>query len=615
MTPEQRRNANRPPRRRQGSADVEHRRRPRPNGTRGEEARKKSRRKRKMNEALGKVIPFLVAIVLIVAVVGIFYGGKLANKYTYSGEHADLNDYFDVFYDYEVALLVDNVKVEEKAVFYKNAYYFSLDDAKKYFTDRFYINLDEQIALFTTQDKIISAELNQSGDFHYFNGTENESLSAAPVITNDGKVYVSLEYLHMFADFKAETFSDPQRIVLYTKDKTLDKAVINKDTAVRWKGGVKSEILEDVKKGDTVYVLEEMEDWAKVQTLDGFIGYTEIKRYDKDGTTGITVDKATIVADYNSIKMPQTVNMGFYQVFEGGSDYSSVTANTKALNVIAPTWFRFVDNEGTVKSGANADFVNKAHENGVQVWAVWTDVDNDVDIGEMLKSSINRKMIIDNIISQSTNYGIDGVNLDLEKIKESAGDDWTEFLRELSIETHKAGLVLSVDNYAPTASTLHYNREEQGLVCDYVVVMGYDEHWATSEDAGSVASIGFVEDGINNTIACGVPAEKVINAIPFYTRLWKTKDGETSSEAYGIPGSMKWCNDNGVSLAWNDETCQQYGEKEINGTLYQIWIEDKQSIEAKLSIMKSSEIAGVAEWKLGLESADVWDAISEYVAN
>lgn len=615
MTPEQRRNANRSPRKRPNSADVEHRRRPEGGRTRGEEARKKAKRKRKINEALGKIIPFLVAVVLIAVIVGVFYGGKLANKYTYSGEHADLNDYFNVFYDYEVALVIDNEKAEEKAVFYKNTYYFSLDDVKKYFTDRFYINTDEQIALFTTQDTIVRANLNQSSDFCYYNGENICNLSAAPVITNDGKVYVSLEYLHLFADFKSEAFKDPERIVIYTKEKTLNKAVINKDTAVRWKGGVKSEILEDMEKGDTVYVLEEMEDWAKVQTLDGFIGYTETKRYDMDGTASMMLDKATIVAEYTPFKMPQTVNMGFYQVFEGGSDYSSVTANTKSLNVIAPTWFRYIDNEGNIKSGANADFVAKAHENGVQVWAVWTDVDNDVDFGEMIKTTIGRYEVINNIIQQTQLYGIDGINLDLEKIKSEDGEHWTEFLRELSIESHKENLILSVDNYAPTASTLHYNREEQGLVCDYVVVMGYDEHWATSDEAGSVASIGFVEEGINNTIACGVPTEKVINAIPFYTRLWKTKDGATSSEAYGIPSSLKWCNDNGVTLSWNDETCQQYGEKEINGTLYQIWIEDKRSIEAKLSIMKTSGIAGVAEWKLGLESADVWDAISDYVAN
>ncbi len=614
MTPERRRGTNGSSRRR--DEEARGRRSVREDGARrNAELRKKARRKRKLNEALGKIIPFLVAVVLIILAVGIFYGSKLAERYTYSGEYADLNDYFNVFYDYEVALVIDNQKAEEKAVFYKNTYYFSLDDVKEYFTDRFYINIDEQKALFTTHDTIVRADLNQSNDFRYYNGENICSLSAAPVITNDGKVYVSLEYLHLFADFKSETFKDPERIVIYTEDKNLDKATINKDTAVRWRGGVKSEILEDVKEGDTVYVLEEMEDWAKVQTLDGFIGYTEIKKYDKSGTEKVSVDKAEIVAEYSPYKMPETVNMGFYQVFDGGSDYSSITANTKSLNVIAPTWFRYIDNEGNIKSGANADFVTKAHENGVQVWAVWTDVDNDVDFGEMIKTTIGRYEVINNIIQQTKLYGIDGINLDLEKIKSEDGEHWTEFLRELSIETHKENLILSVDNYAPTASTLHYNRKEQGLVCDYVVVMGYDEHWATSEEAGSVASIGFVEEGINNTIACGVPTEKVINAIPFYTRLWKTKDGTTSSEAYGIPGSLKWCNDNGVTLSWNDETCQQYGEKEINGTLYQIWIEDQRSIEAKLSIMKTSGIAGVAEWKLGLESADVWDAISDYVSN
>lgn len=613
MAPEQRRGTNRNSGRRD-YARVDNRRTGGERAQRTNDARRKARRKRKMNEALGKFIPFAVAVFLIVLVVGIFYGSSLKNKAAYSGEHKDLKDYYNVFYDYEVALVVDNVRTDDKAVFYKNAYYFGMNEVEKYFTDRFYINIDEQIAIFTTQDTIIKADVNQTDGYGYMKGDEWCELNSAPVITNDGKTYMSLEYLHLFADFKADVFENPGRIVMYTEDKLLDKAVVEKETAVRFKGGVKSDILKDMEKGDSLYVLEEIDEWAKVQTTDGIIGYTEIKKIKKESTENINIDRAVIVADYKPISLDKTINMGFHQVFEGVSDFDAITGNTQALNVIAPTWFRFADNEGNIKCGANSEYVNKAHEKGVQVWAVWTDVDDDVDMGEMFKSSEMRQYIIDTIISKSHEYGIDGVNLDLEKIKEEAGKDWTEFLRELSVATHREGLILSVDNYAPTTSTLHYNRKEQGLLCDYVVVMGYDEHWATSSEAGSVASIGFVEEGINNTVECGVPKEKLINALPFYTRLWTTKDGALSSAAYGISSSLKWCNENNVELNWNDEVCQLYGEKESKGTIYQIWIEDKRSIEAKLSVMEASGIAGVAEWKLGLESADVWEAIAEYVA-
>ena len=574
----------------------------------------KRRRKRKFNEALGKFIPVFVAIVLIIALVGFFYGNKLLDRYRYSGKHADLSEYFGVYYDYQVAMIVDNTRVEDKGVYYKNAYYLSLDEVKKYFTSHFYINLDEQVALYTTQDEIIRADINQTGDYCYYRDTQRIDLNCAPVITNDGKTYFSLDYLKLFVSFDINKYDNPKRMVIYTKDTKLDKATINKETKVRYRGGVKSDILKDMNEGDTVYVLEEMEDWAKVQTTDGIIGYVEIKRYDRSGSQNVTLEKCEIPLEYKPIKYDTKINMAFHQLFDiGASDYSDVPADV-GINVIAPTVFRITDNEGTVKNTVNANYVANAHNAGVKVWGVWTDVDNECDLSQILHETKLREAFINSMIEQTKAGGLDGINLDFEKIPSDAGADWAEFLKELSVATHKEGIVLSVDNYAPTASTIHYNRGVQGDVCDYVIVMGYDEHWAGGGVAGSVASIGFVEDGIVNTINSGVPADKLINAVPFYTRVWKTKDSTVTADTMGMGSSADWCAEYGVELNWNDETCQKYGEKEMNSVLYQVWLEDKESLEAKLSVMDAHECAGVAEWKLGLETRDAWDAILEYMA-
>lgn len=577
-------------------------------------AARKRKRKKKLVRTIGKVVPFVVALLLIAVIVGIVYGSKIVDKYSYSGEYADKNDYFEVFYDYQVALIINNEKMSEKGVHYKNTNYLSEEDVKKFFTDRFYINTDEQEIRYTTQDYIVKAKLNQSENFTYYVGEEARSLNSAPAITNDGKAYISVEYIKLFADFDVTYFDDPSRLVIYTEAKQLQTAKINKDTKVRYRGGVKSDILEDMTEGDIVYVLEELEDWAKVQTKSGYIGYVEIKRLDKGGMETVSLEPADIMLSYNPIKMNGKINMAFHQVFDANaSDFTSDVTSTKALNVIAPTWFRFQDDEGNIKSVANGNYVNNAHNAGVQVWAVWTDVDNEVNLKSIFHSSEKRRLVIDTMISKTKEYGIDGINLDLEKIPSDAGEDWAEFLRELSIETHNAGIILSVDNYAPTASSVHYKRDVQGEVCDFVVVMGYDEHWATSSEAGSVASIGFVEDGIVNTNKCGVPMNKIINAVPFYTRVWKTKNGELSSDTFGIKGARNWCNENGIELNWNDETCQYYGYKENGDTIYQIWMEDEKSLEAKMSVMQSQGVAGVAEWKLGLEPENVWDVIAAYI--
>lgn len=602
--------------RRQHTSDISRRR---PDRNTGNAASNKARRKRKRRllEALGKIIPVIVALVLIVAIVGIFYGNKLIERYKYSGKYADLNEYFSITYDYHVGMIVNNVKVDDKAVFYKknkDTIYLSVDEVKKYFTDRFYFNVDEEMAYYTTGTDIIKAPMNQADNYCYYFGDEQRSLENAPVITNDGKTYVSLEYLKIFCDFKADVYDEPKRLVLYTEETSLEKAVINKETKVRYRGGVKSDILEDMNEGDTVYVLEEMEDWAKVQTTDGFIGYVEIKRYDKKGEELVSLDASQVPLNYSPIKFDAKINMAFHQVFDkNASDFTSDIANTKGVNIVAPTWFRITDSDGTFTGIPNTNYVQNAHNAGVKVWAVWTDVDSDVDLSKTFHTYERRQNIINTMISETTANGIDGINLDMEKIPSAAGDDWGEFLKELSVATHKAGIVLSVDNYAPTASTLHYNRGIQGDVCDYVVIMGYDEHWSTSDTAGSVASIGFVEDGITNTINCGVPEEKIINAIPFYTRVWKTKDDNVTSETLSMITSTKWVQDNGFDMQWDDVTCQYYGEKEMKSTLYQIWLEENESIAAKLSVMDAHNCAGVAEWKLGLETPEVWDAIEEYL--
>ena len=575
----------------------------------------KRRRKRKFNEALGKFIPVFVAIVAIIALVAGFYGNKLLERYRYSGKHADLNEYFGVYYDYQVAMVINNAKAEEKGVYYKNAYYISQDDVKKYFTNHFYVNVDEQMALYTTQDEIVRADLNQSSDFCFYKGDEKRELSCAPVITNDGKTYFSVDYLKLFADFNVEFFDEPKRMVIYTEDKTLDKATIVKETAVRYRGGVKSDILKELSENDTVYILEEMEDWAKVQTTDGFIGYVEIKKYEKAGTQPVTIEKCEIPLEYNSIKIDGKINLAFHQLFDAGaSDFSDVPKDA-GINIVAPTVFRITDDEGSIKNTVNANYVANAHNAGVKVWGVWTDVDNEVNMAGIFHTFDARQSFINNMIAVTLDNNLDGINLDFEKIPSDSGSDWGEFLKELSIATHKAGIVLSVDNYAPTASTVHYNRGIQGNVCDYVIVMGYDEHWASGGVAGSVASIGFVEDGIVNTISSGVPAEKIINAVPFYTRVWKTKDGSVTADTMGMGSSAEWCTKYDVELHWNDETCQNYGEKEMNGTLYQVWLEDAASLEAKLSVMDAHECAGVAEWKLGLETGEAWDTILNYLGN
>lgn len=208
--------------------------------------------------------------------------------------------------------------------------------------------------------------------------------------------------------------------------------------------------------------------------------------------------------------------------------------------------------------------------------------------------------------------GIDGINVDIEGISEKYGDDFIEFVRELSIACRGAGLVLSVDNYVPYNFNNHYRLDEQGVFADYVVIMGYDEHYAGSQEPGSVASIGYVTYGIEEALKC-VPAQKLINGIPFYSRIWKTAADGVTSMAYGMNELQTFIANHNMAVEWNAASEQNYAEVSEDDATYQIWIEDAESIEKKLEVMQAHGIAGVAEWCLGMESADVWTVIADYM--
>jgi len=279
------------------------------------------------------------------------------------------------------------------------------------------------------------------------------------------------------------------------------------------------------------------------------------------------------------------------------------------VNVISPTWFYLLDTSGNIANISSADYVAQAHEKGLKVWGLIDNFTQEVSTTETLSNTAARQNIISQLIQAATSVGMDGINVDFESLSEDVGIHFLEFLRELSIECHKNNLVLSVDNPVPEDFTSHYDRAEQGRVVDYVIIMGYDEHYVGSE-AGSVASLPWVEQGIQGTLA-EVPAERVINAVPFYTRLWRTTGGNVTSEAIGMDQAQQVISENNVETYWDKTTSQNYGKYDIDNSTYQIWIEDSQSIAEKVKLVSKYNLAGVSAWKLGFENSGIWQVISD----
>lgn len=549
-----------------------------------------------MNKKYKPVIAVAV-LVILVAILGIVT--HVVMKYIPSSEKMDLNEYYGEMADGEIALVIGTEKLEERGLVDGDRVYLPLDVVNTYLNQRYYWDSANQQILYATPSELTSASASsEAGD---------------KVWVKDDKVYLNLTYVQEFTDLDAYITKDPYRIAIQYKFKNVKTVTVKKNTSIRYRGGIKSAILTSVKKGTKLRLIEELEDWDQVATDDGYIGYIDKKKVGEAEKTKF--ERSFKKEEYSYLAMDSKVNMVWHQVTstDANAYFADATANMTGVNVISPTWFYLTDTSGNIASIASADYVSQAHEKGLQVWGLIDNFTQEVSTTETLSSTAARQNIISQLIQAAQDVGMDGINVDFESLSEDVGIHFLEFLRELSIECHKNNLVLSVDNPVPEDFTSHYDRAEQGRVVDYVIIMGYDEHYVGSE-AGSVASLPWVEQGIQDTLD-EVPAERVINAIPFYTRLWRTTGGNVTSEAIGMDQAQQTIADNNVETYWDKTTSQNYGKYDIDNSTYQIWLEDAQSVAEKVKLVSKYDLAGVSAWKLGFENNGIWQVISDNLNN
>ncbi len=560
-----------------------------------------------------KSIPVLVALFLIIVIGAATVGKVLIGKYSYSTEMADLDEFYQVSGEQSAIILQDEM-VEEKAIINNGICYLDLATVHKYLNEIFYVDMTESLLLYTTATEIVRVNL---GESVYTTDAGVMDMGHTIAYVEGDIVYLAADFVQRYTNFSYDVYD--RHVQIYTQWGSRQVAEIQKDTAVRERGGVKSAILRELAAGETVEILEEMENWSKIKTSDSIIGYVENKRLGDRTTIAETSVTDYVAPEYTSIVMEGKVSLGWHAIYsEGGNDtLESTIANTKGMNVIAPTWFSLNDNEGNFRSFASASYVRRAHNKGLQVWGVLDDfnynneTDGGIDVYSILSSTTRRQRLAKNITDTAISLGLDGINLDFERISVDSGIHYVQFLRELSILCRKSGLVLSVDNYVPFNFNDYYRLDIQGELVDYVIIMGYDEHWHGSGEPGSVASIDYVSNGIDKTLE-EVPAQKVINALPFYTIVWKTDSAGVTDSYLTIANTADYMNNVSTEPVWDEATCQNYAEWTDGTATYQIWLEDVQSITVKLNVMRNKNIGGVAVWRLGYETPEIWELLNAY---
>ena len=563
-----------------------------------------------------KAAPVLAIVLLIVIVAGIGFLTRVIKKYTPSSEVMSSQEYFGLDHEGEAAIVVGSEILPYKGKILNEVAYVDYQAVKEVLNDYFYWDSENNTMLYTMPTDVVQIP---AGSNSYTADGKTQSLNYNIVLIDGTETYIALDFVKQYTDISYEMFHDPDRIVINNEWGDMTVASIRKAGKVRSLGGIKSPILREVEKNEVVRILEPMEDWTKILTQDGYIGYIRNDRLVKERTETRTSD--FVAPEYTNIQKDYKINLVWHQTTSMDANYNIIydIANVKNVNTISPTWFSIASNDGTLDSLALADYVDTAHSNHMEVWPLVDNFSENIDFATVMNSTSARNKIENQLIAAAIEYSFDGINVDFENISEDAADGYIQFMRELSVMCRKNGIVLSVDVPVPMDFTAHYNRKALGEVCDYVMIMGYDEHYAGSEEAGSVASLSFEEEGIQNTLQ-EVSAEKVVSGIPFYTRLWCTttnEDGTTTvtSEAMGMNQAQQTLENNQVEASWDETTGQNYAQfNGESGELYQIWLEDTESLTRKLELIKNYDLGGVAEWKLGLEDDSVWDLIAKYVS-
>ena len=565
---------------------------------------------RKKSEIRKKAGPVIIAFLLILVASGVF----LVQKFMPSRERMEPSEYFGELEQKEVAVVLQDHLTDKKGILEGDDLYLEYSLVRESLNSRFFWDEENQQMLFTTALETYEIPVDSAD---YTVDGEERQYGKTILLQRASGLYLSADFLQLYTNVQYTLERESSHVLIRNQWGMQLAAVVKKDAAVRYQGGIKSPILTDVHEGDTVYILDELENWFEVLTPDGYIGYVQSKRL--EDVKEIEVTREFKEQEYSSISLGEKVNLIWHQIdnYDGNAYLEEDTSDMTGVNVISPTWYSVKDNAGEIDSLASEEYVEKAHAAGLQVWGLINNFSSDVDTVTLLFSTKARRKMVEYLVEDALRLGLEGINLDFEYIREETGSSYVQFARELSIACRKNKLILSIDVPVPMDFNYFYDYEELGTVADYVIMMGYDEHYVGS-DAGSVASLSFEENGITGMLT-NIPAEKIISGVPFYTRIWYTvtySDGSTAvnSESIGMQTVENTLETYGLTPTWDDASGQYYvAWNTDDGVLCEIWIENEESLAKKARLVDQYQLGGIAAWRLGYERASIWKVLAENI--
>lgn len=474
--------------------------------------------------------------------------------------------------------------------------------------------------IITTQNKVVRLRTSE------LTGLINEKSFTLkfPLEKSNGKLYLPIEPLKDLYQIDLRESAETGAVLLFKEGETIRwfKTVAydgkpDKTIDMRRSPSIKAPILADLRQQESVIVWGEEGDWYRVQLVSGYTGYVRKEQLAADREETVPA-KAPEPAFMPKQPITGKINVTWEHVVSKNPDTSKIPA-MPGLDVVSPTWFHLQDGDGNLQNLADPAYVKWAKSRGYQVWALFSNGFDPKRTTEALSTYDKRMKMTKQLLSFAQMYGLQGINIDFENVDLDDKQNLVQFVREMTPLLHEQGLVVSIDVTPRSGSemwSMFYDRKALIESVDYMMLMAYDEHWASSPKAGSVASLPWVESSIQGLLKEDkIPPSKLILGIPFYSRVWTegVKDGKTtvSSRAVFMEMPQRIMREQKIEAKFDEESGQNYLEFTEEGKPAKIWIEDETSVRARIALVKKYDLAGVASWRRGFEVPEAWKWVNE----
>lgn len=562
------------------------------------EINKKKMSRSEINKKKKTITRILMAILIIIVLAVIAF---IANDYIILDKNKTTN------------LIINNKNVtsnlKNEIMIKDDIIYLSKQDIANFF-DKYIYEEKKTNQIITTYDKKI-AEIGFEKNTININGS-NKKIYAHAEKENE-TIYLPISEMKEVYDIEIEYLPDTKVVTMDSKDREQKKAIVNSNVAVKSSTNFIAKTVDRVKKGENVIIVSSENGNAKIRTQNGKLGYIKANKL---------TNEITVREDMHEEKQVEgKINLvwDYYSAYASAPDRSGQTI--EGINVVSPAFF-YLDTNGKLKENIGEKgkaYIEWAHNNGYKVWPMLANAEAAKESLSITSNIMNnyekRKELIEDIVNACVKYKIDGINVDFENMKQEDKDMYSRFIIELTPRLKEMGLVTSVDVTAPDGGetwSLCFDRHVIGDVADYIVFMAYDQYGISSKKAGTTAGYNWVKLSLNKFLQTEeIEPEKIILAIPLYTRVWTTDSNEKVTSKTVAMKDIDKVIPQGTNKTWDNDLKQNYAEYTDGGNKKQIWIEDIDSLKAKVSLITENNLAGVGSWQKGMESENVWGMLKQ----